>query len=213
MRLHTIIPLLLAAVLLAGCGAAGTGSTGNTGGMGSGTATEGGAVVTSGALQISDIWARATGDTMTMAPSGDSHGGGMGTMAPSGDTQGGGMDTMAPSGDAHGGAAADMGGVSAAYMTIRNSGSSADQLLKVEGDVANSIELHTMVDDGGVMRMRPVENIEIPAGGEATLKPGGLHVMLIGMKRSLKAGETVSLKLTFAQAGTVDVQAQVRETP
>ncbi|HEU4323998.1 MAG TPA: copper chaperone PCu(A)C [Roseiflexaceae bacterium] len=181
MRLHRLIPMLLAALLLGGCGAAGTG--GNGGGA------EDGPVVTSGALQISNIWARATGgpDMGAMEATGEAH----------------------SAGDGH----ADTGGVGAAYMTIRNSGGSVDRLLRVEGDVADDLELHTMANDGGVMRMRPVENIEIPAGGEAALKPGGLHVMMIGMKRSLKPGDSVSLKLTFEQAGTVDVQAQVRENP
>ncbi|GAB4193227.1 MAG: copper chaperone PCu(A)C [Roseiflexaceae bacterium] len=179
MRIHTIISLLLAA-LLSACGSAGTGGSGNQ--------AQGGPVVTSGALQISNVWVRATAgmDMSAMEATGEAHG----------------------SGDEH----MDMG-VGAAYMTIRNTGSNADRLLKVEGEVAGNIELHTMSDDGGVMRMRPVENIEIPAGGEAALKPGGLHVMMIGLKRSLKPGDTVGLKLTFQQSGTVEVQALVRENP
>ena len=116
-------------------------------------------------------------------------------------------------GDAHAGMAGmgDTGGVGAAYMTIRNSAASADRLLKIEGDLANSIELHTVTDTGGVMAMRPVESVEIPGGGEVALKPGGFHAMMIGMRRSLKPGDTIDLKLTFEKAGPVSVQAVVRD--
>lgn len=102
-----------------------------------------------------------------------------------------------------------MGSTSAAYMLLRSRGA-ADTLLGVATDVAEVVELHTVERDGDVMRMRPVPQIDIPAGGTTALEPGGLHVMLIGLRRDLQAGETVQLTLTFANAGEVVVEAPVR---
>lgn len=103
------------------------------------------------------------------------------------------------------------GGVnSAAYMIITNRGGINDRLLRVEGDVAQAIELHRSEIVDGVMRMTPVVNIEIPAGGQIELKPGGLHVMLVGIKGELKPRDQVSLILIFELSGNLTVQAEVR---
>lgn len=101
-------------------------------------------------------------------------------------------------------------GNSAAYMLIRNGGSDADRLVKAEADVAAAVELHETKMEGNMMKMAPVEGIAIPAAGQVELKPGGLHIMLIGLKRELKAGESVKLTLHFEKAGTREVTAQVR---
>ncbi|NTV63658.1 MAG: copper chaperone PCu(A)C [Oscillochloris sp.] len=103
------------------------------------------------------------------------------------------------------------GGTSAAYLVINNSASSADFLIKAESDVADNVELHTMTMENGVMKMSPVEKIEIPAGGSQELKPRGFHVMLIGLRHDLKEGEVVKLTLTFQNAGTIEVEAPVRK--
>jgi copper(I)-binding protein len=100
---------------------------------------------------------------------------------------------------------------SAAYLTIRNTGQTADRLVKATSDVATAVELHKTEMSGGVMKMAPMEGgIDLPAGGEMQLKPGGLHVMLIGVQRDLKAGEKITLKLQFEQAGETAVEVQVR---
>lgn len=115
--------------------------------------------------------------------------------------------TATSSHGSHDGAMVTTGG----YMTLSNSGGEADFLVAADaGDLAEAVELHTMVMDGEVMRMRPVEQIEIPAGGAAELRPGGLHIMFIGLQRSLEPGETVRLSLTFERGGTVEVDAVVR---
>ena len=106
--------------------------------------------------------------------------------------------------------AAEMGN-GAAYMILRNSGDTADRLVKAESDVAGAVELHKSSMEGGMMKMAPVENIEVPAKGQAELKPGGLHVMLIGLKRDLKAGEKIKLKLQFEKAGMQEIEAEVRK--
>ena len=96
-----------------------------------------------------------------------------------------------------------------AYLTIENHGRDNDQLIRAESPVAASTELHTMRMEGEVMRMRAVTSIGIPAGATMALAPGGYHVMLVGLKKPLVAGERVPLALTFEKAGTIDVEVTV----
>lgn len=96
----------------------------------------------------------------------------------------------------------------AAYLSVRNGGE-ADRLVAVAGDVAERVELHTHRTEGTVMQMRQVEAVEVPAGGTATLQPGGFHIMLIGLKQPLKEGERFPLLLTFEKAGAVTVEVKV----
>ena len=103
------------------------------------------------------------------------------------------------------------GAMGAMYMTIRNPTGSPDRLIKAQSDVSQVVELHNVAMKDGVMSMYPVEAIDVPANGEALLKPGSFHVMLIGLTRDLVAGETMSVTLTFEQAGDVTVQAPIRE--
>ena len=99
----------------------------------------------------------------------------------------------------------------AAYLVIQNNGAAEDKLLSVESDVAQTIELHETKEMNGMMAMSPVPNIPVPANGKAELKPGGLHVMLIGLNRELKAGDKMQLTLNFEKAGKVPVTAEVKE--
>jgi periplasmic copper chaperone A len=98
---------------------------------------------------------------------------------------------------------------SAAFMTL-SAKDSADKLIGVSGDVAREIQIHTMITEAGVMKMREIKSLDIPANGKTELKPGGLHIMLIGLKDGLKEGEKFPLKLKFEKAGevTVDVVAE-----
>jgi copper(I)-binding protein len=98
--------------------------------------------------------------------------------------------------------------IAVAYMTLRNGGSSPDRLLAVESPVGRA-ELHTMTMDNNVMRMRPVEAVDIPAGGSAMLQPSGLHIMLLDLREPLRAGTEVPLTLRFERAGTVAVTVPV----
>ena len=102
------------------------------------------------------------------------------------------------------------GGNSAAYMLLRNSGDESDRLVSATSDAAESVEMHVSQTENDVTSMRPVESIEVPAGGETELKPGGLHIILVGLKHELKVGDTVRLALTFEKAGTLSVEAEVR---
>ncbi len=99
---------------------------------------------------------------------------------------------------------------SAAYMILTNTGDQPERLLRAQSDVAQSVELHQSQTEGGVTSMTPVEAIEIPAGGQTRLEPGGLHIMLIGLQHELKAGDTVQLTLEFERAGKIQVSAEVR---
>lgn len=100
--------------------------------------------------------------------------------------------------------------VAAGYLKIVNSGSEADRLVAVSGEIAGRSEIHEMAVDGkGVMTMRPVDGVEIPAGGEVELKPGGYHIMFLELKDAKKKGERFAGSLTFEKAGTVEVEFAV----
>lgn len=94
------------------------------------------------------------------------------------------------------------------YLKLDNAGA-ADRLVGVSADVSQSVELHSMSMDGNVMRMRPVDAIELPAGKTVELRPGGLHVMFMGLKAPLKQGDKFPLKLRFEKAGEVTVTVNV----
>ncbi len=94
------------------------------------------------------------------------------------------------------------------FLTIVGGGA-ADRLLSASAGISKGVELHKMEMDGNVMRMRAVDAIDVPAGGTVELKPGGLHVMFIGLNKTLKAGERFPLTLKFEKAGEVKVDVQV----
>jgi len=103
---------------------------------------------------------------------------------------------------------------SAAYMKIENSGDAPDRLVAVKTDAAGMVMLHESRMEGDVMKMVHLANgIEVPAHGEAVLKPLGLHVMLVNLKQPLKDGETLPLTLVFEKQGDVKVDAQVGKEP
>jgi copper(I)-binding protein len=98
------------------------------------------------------------------------------------------------------------------YMTIENKGDKADQLISMESPIASSVEMHTMSMDGNVMRMRAVDSLELKPASAITLKPGGdYHVMLIGLKQPLKAGDKFPLLLRFKKSGEIGVAVWVEE--
>ena len=100
-----------------------------------------------------------------------------------------------------------------AFMTLR--ASSASRLVAVQSRLAASVEMHEMAMEGDVMRMRAMPAVALAAGADVTFKPGSYHLMLMGLKKPLKAGEMVPLTLVFESADgkqrqQVDVQAEVR---
>ena len=102
--------------------------------------------------------------------------------------------------------------VSGGYMTIHNNGAEADRLISGEADFADRVEVHEMKMEGDVMKMRQLaDGLEIPAGGEVVLKPGGYHIMFIGIDSQFKDGESRNVKLTFEKAGSIDVEFKVQD--
>lgn len=100
--------------------------------------------------------------------------------------------------------------VGALYLTVRNDGAEADRLLGVATEAAEKCELHLSSTDNGMMTMRMVEQVEIPAGGAATFAPQGAHIMLIGLKQPLKKGDRFPATLRFEKAGEVAVEVAVQ---
>ena len=96
-----------------------------------------------------------------------------------------------------------------AFMVIKNNGDKDVKVLKADNPVSKVTELHTHLHEGGVMKMRPVSAIEVKAKGEAVLKPGGLHVMMIDLKAPMKEGDIVPITLTFDDGSSKQVDAKV----
>jgi len=97
----------------------------------------------------------------------------------------------------------------AAYVSLQNTGKSTDHLVSIRTPVANRAELHTHLMDKGIMRMRPLKAIELSPGAPAVMRPGGDHIMLMGLKRKLKEGERFPITLRFAKAGEITVMVTV----
>jgi periplasmic copper chaperone A len=101
--------------------------------------------------------------------------------------------------------------VTAAYMTLANEGDHDLTVVAAESPVAGTVELHEHLQDAaGVMRMRQVASLPLPAGGTLTMEPGGLHVMLIDLLRPLAEGDAVPVTLRFADGQSAEVAAEVR---
>ncbi len=100
---------------------------------------------------------------------------------------------------------------SAAFMTIKNNGDKAVSLVSATNNASAITELHTHGKKDGMMVMYKVDKIDVPAHGEALLKPMGLHVMLIGLNKQLKEGDNVDLELKFDNGESVKVTAPVKK--
>ena len=102
------------------------------------------------------------------------------------------------------------GANSAVYLLLRNRGSASERLLGAETPVSKAAELHESRLEDGVMRMRRVEDLIIPSGGEIALRPGGYHLMLLSLNQPLTAGDTLTLLLEFEHSGRIEVLVPVR---
>jgi len=100
----------------------------------------------------------------------------------------------------------------AAYFRVRNRSGEPDRIVSVRTDIAETVELHTHDMEGGMMQMRQVESIEVPAAGEVLLKPHGLHVMLFGLNQPLVDGESFNLTVVFEKAGELDLTVDIKRT-
>ena len=97
----------------------------------------------------------------------------------------------------------------AAYLMIKNNTGAMDKLLSSNTGSAKRASLHNHIMAGSIMKMRPIDAINVPAKGMVMMKPGGLHIMLMGLKAQLKKGATLPLSLTFEKAGTVTIGVKI----
>ena len=96
------------------------------------------------------------------------------------------------------------------FLTLTNKGNAPDRLIAIETSAAKQAEIHEMKMDGAVMRMRELENgVVLPPGQTIELKPGGYHVMFIGLKAPFVKDQNVSATLVFEKAGRIDIEFQV----
>ena len=100
--------------------------------------------------------------------------------------------------------------VGSAFLTL-TSGKTDDKLVRAESPIAGKTEIHTHVNENGVMRMRAISHIEIGAGKSVELKPGGFHIMLFDLKQPIIKGEKFPITLTFEKAGQVQVEVAVED--
>lgn len=100
--------------------------------------------------------------------------------------------------------------ITAGYMSLKNTGSAEHKLVSASSEDAGVVELHTHINHGGVMQMRQLENISVAGGGTTELKPGGLHIMLMMLKKPLVAGEQLHITLSFEDGSSKQIQAEVR---
>lgn len=106
-----------------------------------------------------------------------------------------------------------MGGrnMTGAFAVVENTGATPRAIVAASSDVSDKVELHEMKNDGGMMRMSPVKQMNVPAAGRLELKPGSFHVMLFDVKRKIADGEKVSITFTFDDGSKVTTEAQVRK--
>jgi copper(I)-binding protein len=97
----------------------------------------------------------------------------------------------------------------AVYLAVVNTGDSADRLIGAETPVAESVELHASVRQGKGVTMRKLGAVEVPSGHSEIFRPGGTHLMLLGLRKQLKEGDSFRLTLRFERAGTVEVSVRV----
>jgi copper(I)-binding protein len=115
-------------------------------------------------------------------------------------------------GAGHGDHGADLS-MGALYLVITNEGDDTDRLVSVTTDAAEFVEVHQVNMDNNVMQMEPLhEGLELPAGEQVALEPGGSHIMLIGLTESLIAGEDYELIMTFEHAGEITVTVPILRT-
>ena len=97
----------------------------------------------------------------------------------------------------------------AAYLRIENGGARAARIVSAHSPVAGRVEFHAHEMDAGVMKMRQLDSVEVPARGAVSFEPGGLHLMLIGLEEPLVAGKGFALTLVFQEAGEVELTVEI----
>ena len=99
----------------------------------------------------------------------------------------------------------------AVYLVIENGTAQEDRLLSAQTDIATAVEMHLSQMEGDHMSMHRQEQVTVPAGETVAFSPGGLHIMLVGLQRDLKVGETFDVKLQFEHAGEKTITVSVKD--
>ena len=97
------------------------------------------------------------------------------------------------------------------YVTLINNGSSSDSLVSAATPVADQVQFHSATEENGVSRMREMRTVDVTPGAKVAFSPGGLHIMVVGLKQPLKEGQTFPLTLTFEKAGKIDVTVPIEK--
>jgi hypothetical protein len=100
--------------------------------------------------------------------------------------------------------------VTALYFTLENNGSEADTLYAVETDIAKMVQIHETYSNGDVMGMREIGKIIIEPGSSVKLEPGGMHIMVMRLKRDIKKGDEIEFKLHFKNAGSILIRVKAK---
>ncbi len=100
----------------------------------------------------------------------------------------------------------------AAYLTLMNHQDQADELIGASSPLAEAVEIHNVKEENGMLKMYPVDSLEVPAKGMVMLKPGGYHIMLINLKQAPKLGESYTMTLQFQQAPDLIVELPVQQS-
>lgn len=95
---------------------------------------------------------------------------------------------------------------SAAFMTITNNTDQNISLVSASNSVSKFTELHTHVSENGMKKMIQIPQIDIPAKSSTQLKPGGLHIMMIGLSKAVNPGDKVDLTLNFSNGKSIDLK-------
>lgn len=103
--------------------------------------------------------------------------------------------------------------VAAVYVPLLNTGKTEDTLTEVETPAAEKAQFHETTMENGVAKMRPLNEVKLPPGQKVKFAPGGLHIMLFGLKEPLKDGARIPLTLRFAKAGEIQVEIHVQKAP
>ncbi len=97
----------------------------------------------------------------------------------------------------------------AAYLTIKNGGTTLDRLVAARSAIAKKTGVHQSLMVDGMMKMQPVKALDVPPGGMVMLKPGGYHIMFMGLREPLKMGAEFPLTLVFEKSGELEVMVKV----
>ncbi|MEH2611146.1 copper chaperone PCu(A)C [Bradyrhizobium sp. AZCC 1693] len=97
----------------------------------------------------------------------------------------------------------------AVYGTVINKGNVGDSLVGAATPVGDQVQFHSVAEENGVSRMREMPTVDVRPGAKVTFSPGGMHIMIVGLKEPLKEGQSFPMTMTFEKVGKIDVMVPV----